>query len=80
MILHQSVDLILVGFLLNCFPGVRKHLRHGRARTASLAGMSLIDDDGETSLNLLVTDLLQDKGELLHGGDDDLLAILNEFM
>ena len=27
---------------------------------------------------VLVADLIQDEGELLHGGDDDLLAALDE--
>ena len=40
--------------------------------------MGLVDDDGEAAPALLVADLVEDEGELLHRGDDDLLAALDE--
>ena len=51
---------------------------HGRAGAPALAGVGLIDDDGEAPAALLVTDLVEDEGELLHRRDDDLLAGLDE--
>ena len=41
--------------------------------------MGLVDDDCEGPSPVLVADLVKDKRELLHGTDDDLLAVLNEF-
>ena len=40
--------------------------------------MGLVDDDGEAPPALLVPDLVEDEGELLHRRDDDLLAGLDE--
>ena len=40
--------------------------------------MGLVDDDGEASSAVLAADLVQDERELLHRGDDDLLAALDE--
>ena len=40
--------------------------------------MRLVDDDGEGSPAMLVADLVEDEWELLHRGDDDLLALLQE--
>ena len=40
--------------------------------------MGLVDDDGEAPPALLVADLVEDEGELLHRRDDDLLAGLDE--
>jgi hypothetical protein len=41
---------------------------------AALTGVGFIDDDGKRVLAVLVANRVQDKGELLDGGDDDLLA------
>jgi|GEM_PF-2938233 len=43
---------------------------------AALAGMRVVDDDGEGSPAMPVADLVQNERELLHRGDDDLLALL----
>ena len=40
--------------------------------------MGLVDDDGEAPATLPGPDLVEDERELLHGGDDDLLAGLDE--
>ena len=45
---------------------------------AALARMRLVDDDGEAPPPLLVPDLIEDVRELLHCGNDDLLAALDE--
>ncbi len=76
--LHQAVDLVLVGFLLVHLAGHRQRLRHRRAGTSALAGVGLVDDDGEAAPALLVADLVEDERELLDRGDDDLLAALDE--
>ena len=40
--------------------------------------MCLVDDDGEALATMLIADLVEDHRELLHRGDDDLLARLQE--
>ena len=40
--------------------------------------MGLVDDDGKPAPALLVTDLIEDERKLLHGRDNDLLAVLDE--
>ena len=40
--------------------------------------MRLVDDDREVPAAVLVADLVEDERELLHRGDDDLLAALDE--
>ena len=40
--------------------------------------MRLVDDDCEVPIPLAVPDLVQNVGELLHRGDNDLLARLDE--
>ena len=54
-----------------------KRLAHRRRGLAALAGVRLVDDDGE-GLAALGRDLVEDEGELLHRRDDDLLALLDE--
>ena len=76
--LHQAVDAVLEGLPLLLFPGLGKGPRHGRAGAAPLAGVGLVDDDGEAAPALLVADLVEDEGELLDRRDDDLLAALDE--
>ena len=39
---------------------------------------AFVDDEGEVASALLVADLVEDEGELLHRRDDDLLAGLDE--
>ena len=41
--------------------------------------MRLVDQDREAPAAMLVADFLQDERKLLHRGDDDLLAALDEF-
>ena len=72
--LHQPVDPVLEGFVLPLRTGLGKRLRHRRAGAPALAGMSLVDDDGEAPPALLVADLIEDEGEFLDRRDDDLLA------
>ena len=40
--------------------------------------MGFIDDDSESPLPMLVVDLIEDEGKLLHGSDDDLLPVLQK--
>jgi hypothetical protein len=50
-----------------------------RGGSATLARMRLVDQDGKApAVAVLVADLIEDKRELLHRADDDLLAALNE--
>ena len=76
--LHQAVDLVLVGLLLVHLAGRRQRLRHRRAGASALAGVRLVDDDREAAPALLVADLVENERELLHRGNDDLLAALDE--
>ena len=76
--LHQAVDVVLGGLLLGLFTGCPQRGRDGRRGAPTLAGVGLVDDDGETLPALLVADLVEDEGELLNRRDDDLLAGLDE--
>ena len=76
--LHQAVDLILERLVLALLSGLGEHLRHRRTRAATLAGVGLVDDDGEPPPALLVADLVEDERKLLDRRDDDLLASLDE--
>ena len=76
--LHHAVDLVLVGLVLALFAGFPERGRDGRGRAAALAGVGLVDDDGEAARALLVADLVEDERELLDGRDGDLLARLDE--
>ena len=40
--------------------------------------MGLVDDDGEFAPAMVVADGVEDEGELLDGGDDDPLALLEQ--
>ncbi len=75
---HDAVDDVLDGLLLfRCAGFAEGHAHRGRGAPA-LAGVGLVDDDGKAPAAVLVADLVQDEGELLHRGDDDLLAALDE--
>jgi hypothetical protein len=50
------------------------HVHLGGGGFAALAGMGFVDDNGEGAAPVFVADLIEDEGELLHRGDDDLLA------
>jgi hypothetical protein len=54
-----------------------RRLAHRRGCLAALAGVRLIDDNGE-GLAALGGDFVENEGELLHRGDDDFLRLLNE--
>ena len=75
---HQAVYLILKSFLFTFFPDWRERLRHSRAGSTPLARMGFVDDDGEVTFTLLVSDLIKDERELLHRRDDDFLFGIDE--
>ena len=58
-------------------PAFGERLAHACRRLAALAGVGLVDDDREGVSAVGVADLLVDERELLHRGDDDLLAGLD---
>ena len=58
--------------------GLTEGHRDRRGGASTLARMCLVDDDGEPAAPLLVPDLVDDEGELLDRGYDDLLARLDE--
>ena len=76
--LDQPVDAILGGLFLALLAGLPQRGGHRRRGAPALAGVRLVDDDGEPPMPLLVPDLVQDERELLDGRDDDLLAGLDE--
>ena len=76
--LDRAVDAVLGGLVLALLAGRPQRGRHGRRRAPTLAGMGLVDDDGEAPRPLLVADLVEDEGKLLDCRDDDLLAGLDE--
>ena len=76
--LHHAVDPVLAGLVLVCFACRAERGRDGRRRAPALAGVRLVDEDGEAPRALLVADLVEDEGELLDRRDDDLLARLDE--
>ena len=76
--LHQAVDLVLEGFFFLLCTCLGERLRHGGTGAAALAGVGLVDDDGEVPSALLVADLVEDEGEFLDRRDDDFLAALDE--
>src|SRR5207248_1770554 len=71
---HQAVDPVLDGLVLLLAPNLRQGAAHRSGGPAPLAGMRLVNDDGEAAVPVLVPDVIEDEGELLNGCDDDLLA------
>ena len=47
--LYQAVDVILGGLLLGLFTGCSQRGRDGRRGAPTLAGVGLVDEDGETA-------------------------------
>ena len=79
--LDDLVYLILEGVVIIDFDfGRGERHRHCRRGTSTMAGMRLVDDDGEITVAEVSGYLVQDERELLHRGDDDLLAALDEFL
>ena len=76
--LHDPVDLVLVALLFFRSAVLGQCDVHLRRRAAALAGMRLVNHDGELASPVLVADLVQDEGELLDRGDNDLLALAQE--
>ena len=77
--LDYPVDLVLEGVLvLIILCGFSQGPGHGTGSLPALAGVRLVDDDGESAVSVVVADVFQDEGELLDGGDDNLLAFLDE--
>src|SRR4029077_14927989 len=56
----------------------RERRGEGGRGLATLAGVRLIDDDREATPALLIPNIGEDVRKLLHRGDDDLLAALDE--
>ena len=76
--LHEPVDDVLDRFLVFLGPGLReRHGQRGRGAPA-LTRVRFVDHDGEPPPAVLAADLVEDERELLHGGDDDLLALGDE--
>ena len=74
--LHQPVDLVfgrLVFVLVAA--GLAEGHRHRRRGLPALAGVRLVDDDGEPASPVLVADGVQDDRELLDRRDHDPLAV-----
>ena len=78
--LDDAVNLVFEGVLV-VIVGCRSFsqgLGHGAGGLPALAGVGLVDDDGEGPVPVVVSDVVQDEGELLDGGDDYLLALFDE--
>ena len=75
---HRPVDAVLEGLAIGLLAGGPQRSRHGRRRAPALAGVRLVDEDGEAPSALLVANLVEDEGKLLDRRDHDLLARLDE--
>ena len=76
----DAVDLVFEGvlvFIVGCC-SFSQGLGHGAGGLPALAGVCLVDDDGEGPVPVVVSDVVQDEGEFLDGGDDNLLALFDE--
>src|SRR5207248_1073567 len=76
--LDDAVDPVLGRLVLILGAGLPQRRRYRRRGPPALAGMGLVDDDGEMSPAVLPADLVEDEGKLLYRGDDDLLALGDE--
>ena len=76
--LDDLVDLVLGGLLFLVFGGggLREREVHLGGGASALAGMGLVDDDGEFSGAVVVADVVQNEGKLEYRGDDNLLLML----
>ena len=75
---HDAVDAVLRRLVVLGCPTFGQGYRHRRCGAPALAGMRLVDEDGEPAPPVLVPDLVEDERELLDRGDDDLPAALDE--
>ena len=73
--LHHGIDLILVVRIIICGKA-RKCQIHIRGVTSTLAGMCLVDDDGELVILMFLPDLRYDVRELFYCRYNDALAVL----
>ncbi len=73
--LHDADDFVFGGlFLLFLAMFGEGHLHFGRGASA-LAGVRFVNNDGELLSAVLTADFVEDEGEGLNGGNDDLLAV-----
>ena len=73
----DPVDLILNSLVLVCVRCSAERTGHGSRGLRPLGRVSFVDNDREVAALMLRSDVVEDVGELLHRGDDDLLARLN---
>ena len=76
---NHPVDRVLEALILFRSAALGQGNVHLGRGPPALAGMGLVDEDSEGASPMIVANLVQDKGELLHCGDDDLLARGQEF-
>ncbi len=74
----DPVDPFLDRLLIVALADLRQRRTHGGGRLAALARVGLVDQNGEATLTVLASDVIQNKRELLDRRDDDLLATSNE--
>ena len=77
--LHEPVDLVFERFVLVRGFAFGKRLRYGGSCPSALTGMGFVNNDSETTVPMFVSDLVQDEGEFLHRGNNDLLPGFDEF-
>ena len=73
--LHHSIDLILVVRIIICGKAGKRQI-HIRGVSSTLAGMRLVDDDGELVILMFLPDLRDDVRELFNRRYNDALAVL----
>ena len=76
--LHDPIDLVLGGLVFFRRAGLPQRHGHGRRGPPALTRMGLVNDEGERVPAVLVADRVEDVRELLHRGDDDPLAVLEQ--
>ena len=72
---HHGIDLVLVVRIVICGKTGKRQI-HIRGVTSTLAGMSLVDDDGKLVILMFLPNLRDDVRELFNRRYNDALAIL----
>ena len=76
--LHHGIDLVFIVCVVIRGKAGKSQIHIGGV-TPALAGMRLVDDDGELVIFMFLSNLGNDVRELLYSGYNNALAVLNSF-